>query len=102
MEYTTISASDFAALDGMANWTYDDGAIRSEFAAPSYPEAAGLAKQVADAAEAADHHPDMSIRYPGVLEVVLTTHSAGGLTNLDVDLAREVDSLAAEAGATPS
>ncbi len=102
MDSSTISASDFAALDGMANWVYDDGAIRGEFAAPSFPDAAGLAKQVADAAEAADHHPDMSIRYPGVLEVVLTTHSAGGLTSLDVDLARKVDSLAAAAGATPN
>ena len=65
------------------------------------PAAADLAKQVAEAAEAANHHPDLAIRYPGRLEVVLTTHSAGGLTALDVELARQVDALASAADATP-
>ena len=89
-------------MDGMENWLYGDGTIRAEFTAPSFPEAADLAKRVAEAAEAANHHPDLAIRYPGRLEVVLTTHSAGGLTTLDIDLARQVDSLAVEAGATPT
>ena len=101
MEHSTVSASDFAAIDGMENWTYDDGAISAEYTASSFPAAADLAKQVADAAEAANHHPDLAIRYPGRLEVVLTTHSAGGLTALDVELARQVDALASAADATP-
>ena len=100
MEYETVSASDFAAFDDVGNWIYGDGTIRGEFTAASYPAAAELAKQVADAAEAANHHPDLAIRYPGRLEVVLTTHAAGGLTTLDIDLARQIDALAADAGAT--
>jgi 4a-hydroxytetrahydrobiopterin dehydratase len=101
MEYTTVTASEFAALDGMGNWIYRDGTIRAEYTASSFPGAADLAKAVAAAAEEANHHPDLAIRYPGRLEVVLTTHGAGGLTSLDVDLARVVDRLAAAAGATP-
>lgn len=100
VEYQIVSAFDFAALDGLGNWIYGDGTIRAEFTAVSFPAAAELAKQVADAAEAANHHPDMAIRYPGRLEVTLTTHAAGELTTLDVALAREVDVLAAAAGAT--
>jgi len=102
MEYTIVGAGDFAALPGMTNWSYDDGVIRAEFTASSFPAAAQLAQQVADAAEAANHHPDLAIRYPGRLEVLLTTHAAGELTNLDVDLAREVDRLAVASGATPT
>lgn len=98
MEYTIVDADEFAALD-LANWTYDDGTITAEYAAASFPAAAGLAVQVADAAEAANHHPDLAIRYPGKLEVVLTTHAAGDLTSLDVELARRVDELASAAGA---
>jgi 4a-hydroxytetrahydrobiopterin dehydratase len=101
MEYTIVDADDFAAAPGMANWSYDDGVIRAEFAAPSFPAAAALAQQVADAAETANHHPDLAIRYPGRLEVLLTTHAAGALTTLDIDLAREVDRLATAAGAAP-
>jgi len=100
MEYETVSAFDFAAIDDLGNWIYGDGTIRAEFTAGSYPAAADLAKQVADAAEAANHHPDLAIRYPGRLEVVLTTHAAGDLTTLDIDLARQIDALAAAAGAT--
>ena len=45
------------------------------------------------------HHPDVDLRYPNIVRVVLTTHATGGVTALDVALAREVSSLAAAAGA---
>jgi len=48
---------------------------------------------VGELAEAANHHPDIDIRWDTVT-LRLTTHSAGGLTGLDVDLARAIDSLA--------
>jgi 4a-hydroxytetrahydrobiopterin dehydratase len=46
--------------------------------------------RIADAAEAADHHPDLDIRYRH-LRVVLSTHSEGGITGKDLALAAEVD-----------
>jgi 4a-hydroxytetrahydrobiopterin dehydratase len=50
-------------------------------------------QQVADEAERRDHHPDIDIRWR-TLRFALSTHSAGGLTQLDLDLADEIDRLA--------
>lgn len=52
-----------------------------------------LVRKVAEAAEAANHHPDIDIRWRKVT-YTLSTHSAGGLTQLDLDLAAQIDSLA--------
>jgi 4a-hydroxytetrahydrobiopterin dehydratase len=53
----------------------------------------GLVGRIADAAEAADHHPDLDIRYRR-LRVALSTHSEGGISALDFVLAGEIDALA--------
>ena len=55
-----------------------------------------LVQRVAQAAEDADHHPDIDIRYT-TLTFTLSTHSAGGVTGKDLDLAAAIDRLAAEA-----
>ncbi len=55
---------------------------------------------IARAADDRDHHPDVDLRYPGVVLVGLQTHTGGGVTQLDVDLARAISGLAADAGAT--
>jgi 4a-hydroxytetrahydrobiopterin dehydratase len=93
MEYTTVTEAEFDAA-GLDNWTYDDRVIRAEFTATSYPGATELAHRIALAAEEAVHHPDMTIRYPGKVEVSLTTHGANDLTSLDLDLARQIDAIA--------
>jgi 4a-hydroxytetrahydrobiopterin dehydratase len=54
----------------------------------------GFVNRLADAAEAADHHPDIAIAWNRVT-VTLSTHSAGGITDKDVALARQADLLAA-------
>ena len=96
MEYQIVSQSEFEAA-GLSNWSYDGGVIRAEFVAASYPGATALAHRIAEAAEEAEHHPDIDIRYPGRLEVYLTTHAVNDLTTLDLDLARRIDELAADA-----
>jgi 4a-hydroxytetrahydrobiopterin dehydratase len=100
MQYTTVTPEEFAALDGLDEWRHLLGALHATFRAPSFPAAAELAVAFADAAERAVHHPDLEIRYPGRVHVVLTTHETGGLTTADVDLAREYCAIAADAGAT--
>ena len=80
------------------DWRVLLGCVATTFVAPSYPAATAFAHAVASLAEAAEHHPDMDIRYPGRVKVVLTTHASGGLTQLDVDLARRIDELAAQSG----
>ena len=99
MEYTAVSSDEFAALGGLDDWRYVLGTIHADFRARSFPAAAELVSAVTDAAEAANHHPDIDIRYPGRVQVVLTTHATGGLTTLDVELARAISQLAADAGA---
>lgn len=99
MAHTPITAEEFDSLDGLDDWRYDDGAIRATFAAGSFPAGGALIVSLADAAEAANHHPDLDLRWPGHVGVSLTTHDAGGLTTADVELAREFSHLAASAGA---
>jgi 4a-hydroxytetrahydrobiopterin dehydratase len=99
MAHTSLSADDFAALDGLEDWRFVLGGIHADFATGSFPAAASLVSAIADAAEAAQHHPDIDVRYPDRVRVVLTTHAAGGLTSRDADLAREISALASRAGA---
>jgi 4a-hydroxytetrahydrobiopterin dehydratase len=100
MEYTSISADEFDLLDGLDDWRYILGGIQATFGALTFSAGAALVAAIADAADRAAHHPDVELRYPGRVHVVLRTHAAGGLTTLDAELARDVSTLAAEAGAT--
>lgn len=99
MDYTTLTAGEFADLDGLGDWRVVLDAIQADFAAGSFPAAASLVSAVADVAEAADHHPDISVRYPDRVRITLTTHATGGLTTRDVELARTISELAVGAGA---
>ncbi len=100
MEYTEISAAELATAEGLDDWRVVVDTLQAQFRAPSFPGATALAARIAEAAEAANHHPDLDIRYPGRVRVVLTTHHTGGLTTLDAELARTISALAVEAGAT--
>lgn len=99
MKYTAVTADEFAVLEGLDDWRFLLGAIHATFATGSYPAAAALVGSITESAERLKHHPDLDIRYPGDVHVTTVTHATGGLTTLDVDLAREVSGLAASAGA---
>jgi 4a-hydroxytetrahydrobiopterin dehydratase len=99
MEYTEVDPDEFAALDGVDDWTVVGTEIHATFRGPTYLAGAELVKTIAEIAETDQHHPDMEIRYPGRVHVLLTTHATGGLTTLDVDLARKISTAAAAAGA---
>jgi 4a-hydroxytetrahydrobiopterin dehydratase len=89
-----LKAEDIAAhLAALPDWRRDGDAIRREYAFPDFAAAIGFVRRVAEAAEEADHHPDIDIRYDRVT-LVLSTHSAGGLTAKDFDLAARADALA--------
>jgi 4a-hydroxytetrahydrobiopterin dehydratase len=79
-------------LEGLAGWGLGDAAIRKEFRFDSFPQAVAFVVAVAFAAEAANHHPDLDIRYNRV-HVELSTHSEGGVTEKDVDLAGAIEAL---------
>ena len=86
-----------AALGELPGWRYDaaEGAIRRDFVFADFGEAFAFMTRAAIAAEKADHHPDWSNSWNKV-DIALSTHSAGGLTQLDIDLARRIDALAGE------
>jgi 4a-hydroxytetrahydrobiopterin dehydratase len=78
------------ALTGLDSWTGGTAGIERVVEAASFPDAIALVVAVARAAEEADHHPDIDIRWRTVT-FRLSTHSAGGVTDKDIDLAREID-----------
>ena len=71
-------------------WELDGESIRRTFVHGDFNEAMGFVTRVALAAEVADHHPDIDIRWNKVT-LVLSTHSEGALTSKDTDLAAEFD-----------
>jgi len=99
MDYTRVTPDDLATLDGLADWRVVLGTLTADFRGSSFSAAARLIASIAAAADAAEHHPDVDLRYPNRIRVVLVTHAVGGLTTLDVDLARTISRLAADAGA---
>lgn len=86
-------------LGTLTGWSGDTDGIRRTVEAPSFPAAIRLVADVAQAAEDANHHPDIDIRWRKVT-FALSTHSAGGVTDLDLALARRIDELAEAAQAT--
>jgi 4a-hydroxytetrahydrobiopterin dehydratase len=73
-------------------WKHEGGMIRRTYEAPSFLAGIEFVSRVAKAAEAADHHPDIDIRWRKVT-LALVTHDAGGLTWRDTKLAAEADTL---------
>lgn len=85
-----------ALPDELPGWVLVEGrdAIRKTFKFRNFSEAWGFMTRVALAAEKLNHHPQWTNVYNRV-EITLTTHDCGGLSDLDVTLARRIDKLAA-------
>ncbi|OLE24231.1 MAG: 4a-hydroxytetrahydrobiopterin dehydratase [Actinobacteria bacterium 13_1_20CM_3_71_11] len=89
-----LSPAELAdALAGLPAWSGDTKGIERAVEAPSFLDGIRLVDAVAGAAEEADHHPDIDIRWRTVT-FRLATHSAGGVTEKDLALARRIDELA--------
>ena len=101
-DMTLLTSPEIAdALEKLPGWGGDTTDIRCRYAATDFPAAIALVDAVAIAAEDADHHPDIDIRWREVL-FVLATHSEGGVTAKDVEMARTIDGLARQSGAAPA
>jgi 4a-hydroxytetrahydrobiopterin dehydratase len=98
--YEKVNATEFDAVTDLAGWRFLLGRIEARFRAGSFAKAAAFVQQIAAAADAADHHPDIDVRYPDRVNIALTTHATGGLTSLDLDLARTISALGVAAGFT--
>lgn len=78
------------ALASLPAWQLDEGRLIRDFTFPGFPEAMLFVNQVAAIAEAANHHPDIDIRYNQV-RLALISHDTGGLTNRDIKFAIRLD-----------
>jgi 4a-hydroxytetrahydrobiopterin dehydratase len=78
------------ACSRQPGWEREGEQIVKWYELASFRDAITFVGSIADAAEAADHHPDLDIRYRRV-RVVLSTHDAGGITQKDIDLAKEIE-----------
>jgi 4a-hydroxytetrahydrobiopterin dehydratase len=86
-----LSTSDIEArLKDLPGWRLNDGAIRRTFKTPDFRSALLAANAVGHLAEAAWHHPDLVVMW-GKLEIALSTHEAGGVSERDIALARKIE-----------
>ena len=82
-----------AGLGELAGWSRVGDEIRKEFERAGFADAVAFVVRVGFLAEAANHHPDIDIRWRTV-HVALTTHDVGGLSALDFELAARIDEVA--------
>lgn len=79
-----------AALQSLNGWTASDTVLSKRFTFENFAESLALVNQVGALAEAADHHPDITFGW-GYAEIALTTHDRGGITDVDIALAAQID-----------
>ena len=81
-----------AALQDLPNWSGDADGLRRTVELPSFRDAVAAINSIADVAEEMDHHPDIDLRWR-TLHLSVVSHSAGGVTDNDLQLARRIEAL---------
>lgn len=84
-----------AALPDLDGWERAEGTLRRSVKFPAFLSGIEAVRRVAERAEEKDHHPDIDIRWRTVT-FALVTHSEGGITAKDVEMAHEIDAIIAE------
>jgi len=96
-----VELLDAAAVDGALagglQWERAGDELVKTRRGKDFADSLAYVNAVGTLAETADHHPDIDIRW-NTVTLRLTTHSAGGLTHRDIDLARQIDALPAPGG----
>ena len=85
-ERALTEAEITARLEALKGWTFQNGAIRRVYGTDGWRGSMLVANAIAFICEAADHHADLAVTWPKV-EVVLSTHSASGVTEKDLEVA---------------
>jgi 4a-hydroxytetrahydrobiopterin dehydratase len=79
-------------LEGLERWRVEDDWLTREYRTDGWRTTMLAVNAIAFLAEAANHHPDLEVHWPSVV-VRLQTHSAGGITDKDLELARQIERL---------
>ncbi|WP_454043327.1 4a-hydroxytetrahydrobiopterin dehydratase [Cellulosimicrobium sp. Marseille-Q8652] len=90
-----ITAREFHDSDGVEDWRVLLATAQTRFRTGSFTAGVELVDAIGELADAADHHPDVDLRY-GTVTVRLTSHDVGGLSRRDVELARRISDAARE------
>lgn len=87
------------AIANLPGWAQQDKAILADFTFRDFSDALIFVNSVAQAAEQANHHPDIDIRYNKV-RMLLTSHDSGGITRRDTRMARQISEIYSESKRT--
>jgi 4a-hydroxytetrahydrobiopterin dehydratase len=87
--------------EGLSDWAWREDALHARFATGDFATGLRLVNLIGESAEAMDHHPDLDLRYPHV-DMTVSSHDAGGVTDRDVRLARLASEHAAGLGVHPA
>jgi len=91
---TKLSSAEISdRLKGLPGWRLENGAIVRDYQTDGWPTTLMLVNAIGFFAEAADHHPDLAVSW-GKVQVRLWTHSAGGVTASDMELAQVIEQTA--------
>ena len=81
-----------AAVATLNGWRSEGELLKRRWEFANFAEALAFVNRVGELAEAADHHPDVTFGW-GYCEIALTTHDRGGITDVDIALAKQIDGL---------
>jgi 4a-hydroxytetrahydrobiopterin dehydratase len=91
---TLLSEQEVQGALSSSDWRRNDQVIEREWKFKDFAQAIAFVNRVADAAEASNHHPDIHLHGWNKVRLELSTHSEGGLTRADFEMAGRIDDLA--------
>lgn len=81
------------SLKSLTGWSYDNGSIKKTFKTSGYPVTMGLVAAIGGICQRLNHHPDYLLMKYKDVEVSFSTHSAGGVTQKDIEAASEIEKI---------
>ena len=81
------------ALSTLPGWNYENGSIKKVFKTSSYPASMGFVTSVGGFCQKRNHHPDYILMKFTEIEVSFSTHSAGGITIKDIEIAKDLEKI---------
>ena len=93
MERKILGSEELStAVAGLRGWTVEDVVLKKQVKFENFAAALDFVNKAGELAEAADHHPDITFGW-GYAEIALTTHDRGGITDVDIALAKQIDQI---------
>ncbi len=81
------------ALKELPGWSYSSGSIKKTYKTENYPSTMGFVTTIGGFCEKRNHHPDYVVMKYTEVEVSFSTHSAGGITQNDIDIAKDIEKI---------